>query len=1601
MAVRAEQQKQAVIEAATAIAAKRLGADRGSMAQRFLVQFYDHVAPADLADRTPEDLYGASSSLWQFAQARVAGKAKLRLLNPRIAEQGWSSRHTVVEIVNDDMPFLVDSVSMALNTEGVAVHLVIHPVVRIERDAAGEVTRLGEADETTGRAESLMHIEISEVREPARLDTIAARLDAVLKETRAAVEDWRKMRATLAESRRALASRKLPVDAAENAETLDFLAWLDDDNFTYLGCRDYRFDRAAGESIASGLGILRDPSYKVFDGLRDFSALPPDVQAFLRAPQLLFVAKTSRRATIHRPVHMDAVSVKELNSKGEVAGMRLFLGLFTSQSYRRPIRSIPFLRRKVTVVLTRSGFESASHDGKALAHILETFPRDELFQISDGDLYDIAMGILGLQERQRVALFARRHEFQRSASCFVYVPRERYDRELRQRFVAILENAFRAKVDSYHTQLDDGALARVYFTLRAETVLPPVDLGAVESRLVETARSWADKLTEALVAARGEEEGLALAPYYATAFPSNYRERNEASAAIGDVELIETVRRGASLALRLYRPDKAEPGELRFKICRVGAPCALSDVLPILENMGLKANTEEPFAIAAGNLQPIWVQDFGLVSALGDFDIGREHARFETAFAQVWSGAMESDGLNRLVLAAGLDWRQVTMVRLYAKALRQASFPYSQAYMEDALSRHPAIAARLVALFEARFNPATADRAAAETARQVEEIRQELDKVESLDEDRILRGFLRFVEKSLRTNYFQRLPNGAPKPYLSVKLASHDIELLPLPRPLCEIFVYSPRMEGVHLRNGKIARGGIRWSDRKEDFRTEILSLMKAQVVKNAVIVPTGSKGGFVVKHVPAQREQQQAEGIECYKILMRGMLDITDNVVGDRVVPPKDVVRHDGDDPYLVVAADKGTATFSDIANAVSAEYGFWLGDAYASGGSAGYDHKAMGITARGAWELIKRHFRELGRDIQTTAFTCVGVGDMAGDVFGNGLLRSQHTKLVAAFNHLHIFLDPNPDPDKSFAERQRLFDLPRSNWTDYNAALLSKGGGVHERKAKSIALSPEIRAALGITAEHLTPAELIQAILRSPVDLLFFGGIGTFIKASSESHADAGDKSNDAMRINASEIRAKVVGEGANLGVTQLARIEYAMKGGRIDTDAIDNSAGVDTSDHEVNLKILLNGVVAAGGQTLTERNALLQAMTDDIADLVLRDNYLQGMALSLAEAQGSERLDAETRLIRNLERAGRLDRAIEFLPSDDALAARAKAQHALTRPELSMLLAYVKNTLTEDLMASDLPDDPQLAEDLFAYFPKVLVERFRSAIGAHRLRRELIATVAANDLVNRTGITFVGEVGARAGRGAGDVTRAYMILRQVFDLDALWSEINALDNKVPAQIQTDLLRTALRLVERVVVLGRGWQARYRRADRRVPSWREQHRRASRRNFAGYSQGRARAPRRRLFWKRRFGHARSPGRAARFPLIGGRYRAACDGGATRRGRYRPSLFRDRLALQARCSARRRAEARGRHAMAEARRRGLDRGFLCASGRFDGTCDFREWRFRALDRKPRDRSRAPRYARARHRESGAARSRDADGRQSRPARILGGITDSVGIGNC
>jgi len=1397
-------------------ACTKLGKNQAPAADVFIRQFYANVPPDDILRNDPDDLYGAALAFWKYLQTRPAGRPGIRVYNPRYEDHGWKSVHTVVEIVNDDMPFLVDSVSAELNRRNLTVHLVIHPIMRVRRDEAGHLLELlGPGAEGDGAAsESFMHVEIDEQSSSTAFKEIAAAIEAVLDDVRRSVADWRTMRDKAARLADELRSSPPALPAEEVAEGVEFLKWLAANHFTFLGYRDYEMvGKGANARMTviadSGLGVLHDPELHVFEGVRALKDLPPAVLETLNRKQLLVVNKSNMRSTVHRSVHMDAVGVKRFDATGKVIGESLFVGLFTSTVYNRSPRFIPVLRRKITTILERAGFEPSSHDDKALLHIVETYPRDELFQIDEDDLYKISLGILHLQERQRIALFIRHDAFQRFVSCLVYVPRDRYGTEMRLRFQTILEAAFGGEVSAFSTQLaDDSVLGRMHFNIKTQPgAIPDYDVEEIEARLVEAGRSWADSLRGDLIESKGEEHGLRLFRRFGEAFPTSYCERFNTKTALVDLGKILSVHESGTLGLNLYRPLEAPEDRVRFKIYNAENPVPLSDVLPMLENMGLKVIDEVPYAIEPRDAPRVWIHDFGMIRRDGGaIDLSAVREAFHDAFARVWNGEMENDGFNTLVIGAGLDWRAVVVLRAYAKYLRQAAIPFSQAYMEETLDGNAALAQMLVRLFATRFDPVGLEGSARRETKLVTDIEAALEEVANLDQDRIIRRFANLIRATVRTNFYQPDADGKPKPYLSFKLDSRAIDELPLPRPMVEIFVYAPNVEGIHLRGGKVARGGIRWSDRREDFRTEILGLMKAQMVKNAVIVPVGSKGGFVVKRPPAptgdakaDRDALMAEVVACYSTLMRGMLDLTDNLKGGAVVSPPDVVRKDEDDPYLVVAADKGTATFSDIANGISQAYGFWLDDAFASGGSAGYDHKKMGITARGAWEAVKRHFRELGLDTQSQDFTVVGIGDMGGDVFGNGMVLSEHIRLVGAFNHLHVFVDPDPDPAKSFAERKRLFEGARSGWGDYDSKLISPGGGVFERRAKSIELTPEIKALFGISRDKVTPAELIRAMLKAEVDLLWFGGIGTYIKASEESDADAGDRANDALRISAGEVRARVIGEGANLGVTQRGRIEYALAGGRVNTDAIDNSAGVDTSDHEVNIKILLGEVVAAGDMTVKQRDNLLAKMTDEVAELVLRDNYLQTQAISVSERRGVHVLDRQARFMRALERAGELERAIEYLPDEEELAERQAGKRGLVRPELAVLLAYSKISLYHKLLQSDLPDDPLLVGDLERYFPSPLRKKHKAVIGHHRLRREIIATFTTNSMVNRVGSTFVHNIQDKTGVSETDVARAYIVTRDAFDLRSAWADIEALDNKVDAAVQTDMLLEITELVER----------------------------------------------------------------------------------------------------------------------------------------------------------------------------------------------------------
>ncbi|MGW0801709.1 NAD-glutamate dehydrogenase [Nonomuraea sp. NPDC002799] len=1381
----------------------------------FLRFYYRHVAPEDLLHRNPVDVYGPAMSQRQMAEVRPQGRAVVRAYTPTLDENGWDPGHSVVEVVTDDMPFLVDSVTMELDRHDLGIHLVVHPQMRVRRDMTGRMLIRGQED-VTGQmlVESWMHIEIDRQADPGVLKQLDADLQRVLTDVRHAVEDFRKMRALAVQTAEDLSMSPPPLEPAEVEDSLDLLRWLADGHFTFLGYREYRLERTdEGDALralpGAALGILRDDKA----GSESFSALPAEVRAKAREKQLLIITKANSRATVHRATYLDYIGVKLFSPEGEVIGERRFLGLFTHVAYNESISRIPVLRRKLADLLDQAGLTPESHDGKDLIEILETFPRDELFQTSVEQLLPIALGVLRLRERKQVKLFLRRDDYGRYISCLIYLPRDRYTTKVRLKMQEVLIKALGGKSLDYSAMIGESVLARLHVVVRGERgrQLPPpsVDVEELESRLAGLTRSWEDDLAGALGDMAAEEEAPALIRRYAAAFPEGYKADFPPKVAVVDLRRLEQLvsAEDGEVGINLYEPYDAAEGERRLKIYKVGSPISLSHALPLIQRLGVEVVDERPYEIDRDNdpaTKNAWIYDFGLRYApSAEVDRNDFKRLFQDGLTALWKGRVQADNFNALILRAGLTWEQVEILRVYAKYLRQAGSTFSQLYMERVLAGNVRLARLLVRLFEAKLDPRRGDDVRIDLVDALnEEILGALDEVASLDEDRILRAYLEMIQATLRTNYFQTV-DGQRKPYISLKFDPQAISVLPLPRPKYEIFVYSPRVEGVHLRFGKVARGGLRWSDRMEDFRTEILGLVKAQMVKNTVIVPTGSKGGFVVKRPPASgaREDLLAEGVACYRTFISGLLDITDNLVDGKVVPPADVVRHDGDDTYLVVAADKGTATFSDIANDVAKQYGFWLGDAFASGGSVGYDHKVMGITARGAWESVKYHFRTMGVDVQSTDFTVAGVGDMSGDVFGNGMLLSQHIRLVAAFDHRHIFVDPTPDAARSFGERQRLFELPRSSWEDYDEKLISPGGGVYSRTAKSIPITPQTREALGIqdAVTSMAPNDLISAILRAPVDLLWNGGIGTYVKASSESHADVGDKANDVLRVNAADLRCKVVGEGGNLGFTQLARIEYVLNGGLANTDFIDNSAGVDTSDHEVNIKILLDQVVRDGELTDKQRNQVFASMTDEVADLVLRDNYAQNVVLAAARKQAVEMLHIHARYLRRLERDGLVNRELEFLPSDKTLAERRQARLGLTAPEFSVLLAYTKLVVDAEVLASDLPDESYLESWLVSYFPSALRERFRPYMDAHPLRREIITTCVVNELVNSMGTTFMHRFGEETGASAPDIVRAYLVAREVFDLPSFYRAVEALDNQVDTATQIAMLLEARKLAER----------------------------------------------------------------------------------------------------------------------------------------------------------------------------------------------------------
>jgi glutamate dehydrogenase len=1413
MVLRAEEAEAALIQSVCDDLGDGIAPELVHEREAFVRQFYHWVPLEDLAERSTRDLCSAAMAVWDFARDRTAGSDSVRAYNPRLGEHGWKSTNTIVEVVTDDMPFLVDSVGMELSRGGYGIQLSIHPVIDVLRDADGHLVGVFPpgAGMHGALTESLMQFGLDRKIEPERLEALAGEIRRVVRDVRAAVEDWPVMRQRIHDIVAGFESAAPPLDRSQVEEVNAFLEWVDQGNFIFLGYREYDLVGEAGGDFlravdGSGLGVLRHGSATVSSS---FSRLPVEVRAMARTPEPLILTKANSRSTVHRPLYLDYIGVKRFEA-GEVRGERRFLGLYTTAAEEAGPGMVPILRDKVERVIRRAAFRPESHDAKALARTLETYPRDELFQITDDKLFAISMGIVALGERQRVRLFVRSDPYKRFVSCLVFVPRDRFNTDNRERIASVLGDAFGASEIDWALGLSDSMLARIHFILRGSAAEADHNVADIERRIAEVTRPWTGDLADALREVHGEERGNSLFRLYGAAFPIAYRADWRARAAVDDIDRAEALAAGDGLVMSVYETVESARTSLRCKLLSPGERIALSDVLPILENMGLRVGDERPYEIKPEGRRSTWIYDIGVVCGF-DVDLRTEATRtaFQDAFISVWGGEFENDLLGALVLRAGLTGREVSLLRALLKYLRQAGTTFSDRYLEQALTGNPAVARLLIELFGARFDPDRHDLAAAD--RLGAEVERAIDDIASLDQDRILRNCLTVVRAMVRTNYFQRSPEGQPKAQLSFKLDSSLIPFLPFPSPRFEIFVYSRRVEGVHLRGGRVARGGIRWSDRREDFRTEVLGLMKAQMVKNAVIVPAGAKGGFVTKCPPSTggREALLEEVAACYRLFVSGLLDLTDNIVGGRVVAPPAVVRHDEDDVYLVVAADKGTASLSDLANGVAAEYGFWLGDAFASGGSHGYDHKKMGVTARGAWESVKRHFRNLGLAVQSDDFTVVGIGDMSGDVFGNGMLLSPHIKLVGAFNHDHVFLDPRPDPVASFAERRRLFDLPASSWGDYDPAAISEGGGVFARSAKRIPLSAQVREALDVEAEALTPDELIRVLLRAPVDLLWNGGVGTFVKARSESNAEVGDKTNDGVRIDGAQLRCRVVGEGGNLGFTQKGRIEYALSGGRLNTDAIDNVAGVNCSDHEVNLKILLDAAVADGQMTTSQRNELLAALTDAVAKHVLGESYAQALALSLERGQAADLLDLHARLIDDLDGRGQLDRELDELPSAEVIRERRAANEGLTGPERSVLLAYAKITLHTELLESDLPEDEYLGSDFVDSLPASLRERFQPHMRNHRLRREIITTDLANSIVDCAGTTFVSRLAEETGADIAHIARAYAVSVAVLGMRGFWREVEALDDVVDEQTQFKMLLQGRRLLTRAA----RWLVRNRR--------------------------------------------------------------------------------------------------------------------------------------------------------------------------------------------
>ncbi len=1382
------------------------------LVQQFTQLLYGNISSLDLEHRNESDLYGAALSLWSSLNEHKDEAPVIHVFNPSVSKNGWKSSHTIIEVIIQDMPFLVDSIRIALNRLSLSPHCMLNAPLKVIRNDKLEVISLAPIvndDIQATSEETAFFIEIDRQSNPDDLDNIKQNLLSVVEDIRLTVEDWQPMLDRLNNIISSVEKSPMPGNVTDKAVTLDFLKWLSGGNFTFMGFRSYdvkavKGDMALQPNITSSLGLMKNSQGAQS---RLLSSLSETGREIALGKNHLILTKTNSNSRVHRPAQLDYIGIKRFDKKGKVIGEDRFIGLFGSSYYTNSALNLPFISSKVLAVCKASSFAEGTHNYKALINILETYPRDEILQSSVSELLQIVTGILQMQERDYCGLFMRRDAFDRFYSFMVYVPRERYNTKLRMEIQRLLKATFNSEKEvNFTTFFSESVHARTHYIVQVNSTKADIDVKEIEKNVNEAARNWDDKLVSALGDSRGESSAKALSQKYVK-FPQSYKDAVLPGSAIVDIEKLEMVSADNPLEMLFYQPVEEKPGSrfVKLKLFHKGEPIHLSDVLPMLENFGLRVIGESPYEIKTTENETSWILDFSMyLTGEGRCEVYKVRTLFQEAFAKVWRGTIEDDGFNRLILGAGIEGRAVSILRAFAKYEKQIGGRFSQHYIENTFSRYPEIANLLINLFILRFDPKNKLTIKAKdqaNSKLLADIEHSLDNVANLDDDRIIRRFVEMINATIRTNYFQVSASSNVKPYISFKIMPDKISEMPQPVPKYEIFVYSPQVEGVHLRGGKIARGGLRWSDRSEDFRTEVLGLVKAQQVKNTVIVPVGAKGGFVCKQLPSGSRHEVFEaGKECYRTFIRALLDITDNIVNGEIVPPKNVMRLDGDDAYLVVAADKGTATFSDVANAISHEYNFWLGDAFASGGSVGYDHKAMGITAKGAWESVKRHFREMDIDCQSTDFTCLAIGDMAGDVFGNGMLLSQHIRLQAAFNHLHIFIDPTPNASVSFEERQRLFVMPGCTWDNYNTELISKGGGIFSRHVKSIKLTPEIRRMIATQKQSMAPTELIQALLTMKVDLLWNGGIGTYVKGTKETHLEVGDRANDVLRINGADLQAKVVGEGGNLGLTQLGRIEYAAKGGRINSDAIDNAGGVDCSDNEVNIKILLNSLVQGGDLTTKQRNKLLYDMTDEVGDIVIKDCYRQTHSLSITAMRGANQLREQVRFIHELERKGKLDRNLEFIPDDEEIADRLAESKGLTRPELSVLLAYSKMVLKDDLVHTEITDNPYHHNLLIEAFPQKLRKKYKQHMHLHPLRAEIIATKLANKIGNDMGFNFVNRMEEETGATVAEIANCYTIASEVFELNDFWQQIEMLDNRISTAVQTEMLFQYRRTVRRV---------------------------------------------------------------------------------------------------------------------------------------------------------------------------------------------------------